>query len=41
MTADVAKQPVQNSLFEEDYLVRELGQLATQSQLALTELAGR
>jgi hypothetical protein len=34
----VAKQFVQNSLFEEDYLVRDLGQLATQPQFALTEL---
>lgn len=34
----MANKPVQNSLFEEDYLVRELGQLGTQPQLALTEL---
>jgi hypothetical protein len=34
----VAKTPLQNSLFEEDYLLRELGQLGTQPQLALTEL---
>lgn len=34
----MANRPVQNSLFEEDYLVRELGQLGTQPQLALTEL---
>jgi len=31
-------QPIQNSLFEEDYLLRELGQVAHVSQVALTEL---
>ena len=36
--SDVANKPVQNSLFEEDYLLRELGQLGTQPQMALTEL---
>ena len=31
-------QPLQNSLFEEDYLLRELGQVAHVPQVALTEL---
>ncbi|MBD8526235.1 ATP-binding protein [Pseudoxanthomonas sp. CAU 1598] len=31
-------QPIQNSLFEEDYLLRELGQVAHVPQVALTEL---
>lgn len=32
------EQPLQNSLFEEDYLLRELGQVAHVPQVALTEL---
>lgn len=31
-------QPLQNSLFEDDYLLRELGQVAHVPQIALTEL---
>jgi len=31
-------QPLQNSLFEEDYLLRELGSVALVPQVALTEL---
>lgn len=31
-------QPLQNSLFEDDYLLRELGQVAHVPQVALTEL---
>ena len=31
-------QPIQNSLFEDDYLLRELGQVAHVPQIALTEL---
>ncbi len=31
-------QPLQNSLFEDDYLLRELGQVAHVAQVALTEL---
>ena len=34
----MADQPLQASLFEEDYLVRELGQLARVPQVSLTEL---
>ena len=34
----MANQPLQASLFEEDYLVRELGQLARAPQISLTEL---
>lgn len=34
----MADQPLQASLFEEDYLVRELGQLARVPQISLTEL---
>lgn len=32
------EQPLQNSLFEDDYLLRELGQVAHVPQVALTEL---
>lgn len=34
----MADQPLQNSLFEDDYLLRELGQVAHVPQVALTEL---
>ena len=34
----MAKAHVRNSLFEEDYLLRELGQVAHVPQVALTEL---
>jgi hypothetical protein len=34
----MTEQPVQNSLFEDDYLLRELGQVAHVPQVALTEL---
>ena len=34
----MADQPLQASLFEEDYLVREVGQLARVPQISLTEL---
>lgn len=34
----MADTPLQNSLFEEDYLLRELGQVAHVPQVALTEL---
>ena len=32
------EQPLQNSLFEDDYLLRELGPVAHVPQVALTEL---
>jgi hypothetical protein len=35
---DMAPSPIQNSLFEEDYLLRELGPVAHVPQAALTEL---
>jgi len=34
----MSEQPLQNSLFEDDYLLRELGQVAHVPQVALTEL---
>lgn len=34
----MSDQPLQNSLFEDDYLLRELGQVAHVPQVALTEL---
>jgi hypothetical protein len=34
----MTEQPLQNSLFEDDYLLRELGQVAHVPQVALTEL---
>ena len=34
----MAESPIQSSLFEEDYLLRELGQVAHVPQVALTEL---
>lgn len=34
----MAEAPIQSSLFEEDYLLRELGQVAHVPQVALTEL---
>jgi len=34
----MSDQPIQNSLFEDDYLLRELGQVAHVPQVALTEL---
>ena len=38
LVRNMAKTPIQNSLFEEDYLLRELGQVAHVPQVALTEL---
>jgi hypothetical protein len=37
-SVSTAASPIQNSLFEEDYLLRELGQVAHVPQAALTEL---
>ncbi|WP_336234249.1 ATP-binding protein [Enterobacter bugandensis] len=34
----MSEQPLQNSLFEDDYMLRELGQVAHVPQVALTEL---
>jgi hypothetical protein len=34
----MSNAPLQSSLFEEDYLLRELGQVAHVPQVALTEL---
>lgn len=34
----MSDNPLQTSLFEEDYLLRELGQVARVPQVALTEL---
>ncbi|MDN5872960.1 MAG: hypothetical protein L0H75_03430 [Nitrosospira sp.] len=34
----MSEKPLQSSLFEDDYLLRELGQVAHVPQVALTEL---
>jgi len=37
----MAEAPIQSSLFEEDYLLHKLGQVAHVPQVALTELVAK